>query len=144
MPEADIESKSLRRLERRFKAPISTLGNCFFNKFLERSNALGLNERVDRLAVFENDKHRDVTHIKLFLDAGVVVEIATGKNQFVAVVLGELHEQRLEPAAVRTPLCADGKKYGLLAFCDNRVKVGVSYHRDVGHGLHSGTFLEKT
>ena len=58
-------------------------------------------------------------------------------------MIGKLHEQRLETAAVGTPLCADGKKNRLLTFSDNRVEVGVGYHRDVGHGLHSVRSLEK-
>ena len=122
----------------------SALDNCFFDKFLEWSDALGFNESVDRLTVFQDDKHRNMTHVELLLNAGVVVKVTAGKHQLVAVILGKLHEQRLETAAVGTPLCADGKKNRLLTFSDNRVEVGVGYHRDVGHGLHSGTFLGKT
>ena len=52
-----------------------------FDEFLEWSDALGLDERIDDLAVLDEHEGWDVAHVKLFLDAGIFVEVAACEDK---------------------------------------------------------------
>lgn len=94
-----------------------------FDEFLEWSDALGLDERIDDLAVLDEHEGWDVAHVKLFLDAGIFVEVAACEDKLVGVLLGKLSEEGGDAFAVDAPHSANGKEDGLGGLADDFVIV---------------------
>src|SRR5690606_2200880 len=100
----------------------------------ERGLRLGAHDLLDDLTVLVDVHRRDLHDAVLLRHLRVLVDVELDDVDLVAVLLGDLLEDRRDHAARAAPLGPEVHEHGLVVLQDFRLEVGV------GHGLHVFSF----